>query len=76
LWSYIKSIVYKTPPTSAEDMKSRITNICRSIPQNILISTVENFVVETVETISARKWSSIWTSYQWLKIFIFELILP
>ena len=24
-------------------MKNRIINICRSIPQNILISTVENF---------------------------------
>jgi len=24
-------------------MKNRITNVCRSIPQNILISTVENF---------------------------------
>ncbi|EZA50282.1 hypothetical protein X777_11293 [Ooceraea biroi] len=42
-WGSIKNIVYKTPPTSAEDMKNRITNVCRSIPQNILISTVENF---------------------------------
>jgi len=24
-------------------MKNRITNVCHSIPQNILISTVENF---------------------------------
>jgi len=24
-------------------MKNRITNVCRNIPQNILISTVENF---------------------------------
>jgi len=39
---YIKNIIYKTP-TSAEDMKNRITNVCRSIPQNILILTVENF---------------------------------
>jgi len=41
LWGYIKNIVYKTPPTSAEDMKNQITNVCRSIPQNILIS-IEN----------------------------------
>lgn len=33
---------YKIPPTSAGDMKNRITNVCRSIPQNILILT-ENF---------------------------------
>jgi len=32
---YIKNIVYKTPPKSAGDMKNRITNVCRSIPQNI-----------------------------------------
>jgi len=39
----LKNIVYKTPPISVGDMKNRITNVCRSNPQNILISTVENF---------------------------------
>jgi len=43
LWAYIKNILYKTPPTSTGDMKNRITNVCRNISQNILISTVENF---------------------------------
>jgi len=49
LWGYIKNTVYKTPSTSVGNMKNRITmfesnnNVCRSIPQNILISTVENF---------------------------------
>lgn len=42
LWSYIKNIVYKIPPTSAEDMKNRIIDVCRSISQNISISMVEN----------------------------------
>jgi len=42
-WGYIKHIVFKTPPTSAGDMKNQITNVCRSIPQNLLISTIENF---------------------------------
>jgi len=43
LWGYVKNIVYKIPPTSAGDMKNRITNVCRSIPQSISISTIENF---------------------------------
>jgi len=38
----MKNIVYKIPPTFAGDMKNR-NNFCRSIPQNILISIVENF---------------------------------
>ena len=38
-----KNIVYKIPPTSVGNMKNRITNVCCSILQNILISTVESF---------------------------------
>jgi len=64
---YIKNIVYKTPPTSAGNMKNRITNVCRSIPQNILISTVENF--EKWLRLCLQENGAPFESYQWLKTY-------
>jgi len=48
----IKNIVYKTLPTSAGDIKNRITNVCRSISQNILI--IYNILISTVENFEKR----------------------
>jgi len=62
----IKNIVYKTPPISAGDMKNQITNVCRSIPQNILISIIENFEKRLR---LCKKMELFWTSYQWLKTY-------
>lgn len=43
LWGFIKNQVYAKAPTTAEDMKNRIRNACRSIPRTVLLQTIESF---------------------------------
>ncbi|KYN26649.1 hypothetical protein ALC57_03979 [Trachymyrmex cornetzi] len=43
LWGYLKNVVYSKTPTTRENMMERITLACRSIPRNILLSTVDSF---------------------------------
>lgn len=43
LWGYLKNIVYSTVPTTPEDLKERIRQACRSIPENVLRKTVNAF---------------------------------
>lgn len=43
LWGFIKNIVFEREPTSREDMIQRITDACRRIPRNVLLSTVSHF---------------------------------
>ncbi|KYN19186.1 hypothetical protein ALC57_08485 [Trachymyrmex cornetzi] len=43
LWGYLKNVVYSKTLTTRENMMERITLACRSIPRNILLSTVDSF---------------------------------
>ncbi|OXU24989.1 hypothetical protein TSAR_014909 [Trichomalopsis sarcophagae] len=43
LWGYLKDIVYRERPTTANDMRMRIQNAYANIPRNVLIRTVEHF---------------------------------
>jgi len=70
LWNYIKNIVYKTLPKSAGDMKNRITNICYSILQNILISTVEHFEKRLNLCLQKNRAPFEQTFYQRLKTYL------
>ncbi|EFN81131.1 hypothetical protein EAI_00746, partial [Harpegnathos saltator] len=39
----IKNSVYQIAPTTAEDLKDRIRQVCRSIPANVLRKAVDAF---------------------------------
>ncbi|XP_063994344.1 uncharacterized protein LOC135171649 [Diachasmimorpha longicaudata] len=43
LWRYIKDVVYKNRPTTAEDMKTRIRGAIANIPQQALRNVVQSF---------------------------------
>lgn len=43
LWGYLKGVVYRSQPTTRDDMMLRIREACAAIPQEIIASTVESF---------------------------------
>ena len=43
LWGYLKNTVYRNRPTTRADMIQRITQICLSIPRQVLLNTIRNF---------------------------------
>lgn len=43
LWGYVKNIVFKSPPTTPENMKERIREAFRNISQQILFNVANNF---------------------------------
>lgn len=43
LWGYLKDTVYKTAPTTKEDMIQRITNACGNIPRIVLLKSADEF---------------------------------
>lgn len=43
LWGFLKNEVYRTRPTTKEDMKVRIRNACNAIPRNVLLKTIMHF---------------------------------
>ena len=43
LWDFLKNTVYRNRPTTRADMIQMITQICLSIPRQVLLNTVRNF---------------------------------
>lgn len=43
LWGHIKSKVYSTPPTSLEDLRRRIIDVCREVTPQVLQNVRERF---------------------------------
>lgn len=43
LWGYLKNTVYKTVPTTPEDLKHRIRTACRNISTEVLRKTIATF---------------------------------
>lgn len=43
LWGHIKNVVYRTPPTTEEDMRQRIVNACAGITPIMLRNVRSNF---------------------------------
>lgn len=44
LWGYIKSVTYRTPATTRDDMKQRITDAFRSVTPVMLSNIRDNFI--------------------------------
>lgn len=43
LWGHIKSVVYKTPPATLEELRRRITTVCREVTPQMLLNVRQRF---------------------------------
>lgn len=43
LWGYLRDVVYRTRPSTRENMVERIRTTCLNIPREVLLTTVRNF---------------------------------